>query len=102
MTIINEANYGEKTYIVSIATGLAWTYPYQVAAYNEQDAVDLVADYMEANGHSGFYYERFELELMAKHSEWQTVEAFTEAHNFTCCGNHGIYIILANIEEVQI
>ena len=102
MTIINEANYGEKTYIVSISTGLAWVEQYRVAAYHEADAVDLVADYIEEHGYEGLYYDHCELELMAKCSKWQTAEAFAEANNLTCCGNHGIYIELANIEEVQI
>ena len=99
MTIINEANYGEKTYIVSLATGLAWVNQYQVAAYGVTDAIDIVADYLEAHECTNLYYDHMELECIAKCSEWKTAEAFAEAHNLTCCGNHGIYIELANIEE---
>ena len=98
MTIINEANYGETTYIVSLATGLAWVEQYQVAAYHEAEAVDLVADYIEEHGYKGLYFEHMELEVMAKCSQWQTADAFAEAHNLTCCGNHGIYLEITNIE----
>ena len=101
MTIINEANYGEKTYIVSLATGLAWIEQYKVAAYHETEAVDLVADYIEEHNYNGIYYDYLELEMMAKCSEWKTAEAFAEANNLTCCGNHGIYIEISNIEEVK-
>ena len=100
MIIINQATYGEKTYIVSIGTGLAWANLFKVAAYDEQSAVDLVADYLEDHEYTGLYYDHAELEAMASCSEWKTAEAFAEAHNLACCGNHGIYISLLNIEEV--
>ena len=102
MIIINEASCGENTYVVSIGTGLAWSEQYQVAAYDEQSAADLVADHLEDHKCTGLYYEPFELEVMASCSEYKTTEAFAEAHNLTCCGNHGIYIELLNIEEAHI
>ena len=100
MKIINEANYGEKTYIISLATGLAWVEQYQVAAYDVIGAIDIVADYLEAHECTNLYYDYLELKCIAECSEWKTCEAFAEAHNLICCGNHGIYIELANVEEV--
>ena len=38
-------NYGEKLYAVTLGTGTAWTKTFEVYAYHEQEAVDLVADY---------------------------------------------------------
>ena len=99
MTIINQSNYGEKAYKIALGTGTAWTEEFTAYAYNEQDALDLVADYLENEGCNGLYYDRAELEILASCSEWKTVEAFAEAHNLTCCGNHGIYVELVNITE---
>ncbi len=101
MTIINEATYGEKTYVVSIGTGLVWTNLFKVAAYHETEAVDLVADYLEEHKYTGLYYDHLELKTMASCSEWKTADSYAEAHNLTYCGNHGIYISLLNIEEVS-
>lgn len=100
MIIINQATCGEKTYIVSIGTGFVWSKQYQVAAYNETEAVDCVADHLENHQYKSLYYDSLELELIAKCSEYKSAEAFAEAHNLTCCGNHGIYIELIGIEEV--
>lgn len=100
MTTINEATCGEKTYMVSIGTGLVWANLYKVAAYHETEAADLVADYLEEYGDTGLYYEHAELEALAGCTKYKTAEALAEAHNLTCCGNHGIYIELLNIEEV--
>ena len=100
MTIINEATCGEKIYMVSVGTGLVWANLFKVAAYHETEAADLVADYLEEHEYSGLYYDHNELETLAFCSEYKTAEAFAEAHNLTCCGNHGIYIELLNIKEV--
>ena len=102
MTIINEATCGEKTYIVSLGTGLLWASLYKVAAYNEQSAVDLVADYLEDHKCTGLYFDHFELEVVAECTEYKTADSYAEAHNLTCCGNHGVYIELLNIEEVSV
>lgn len=101
MTIVNQAACGEKTYIISIGTGLVWATLFKVAAYHETQAVDLVADYLEEHGYTGLYYDHLELEVIAKCSEYKSAEAFAEANSLTCCGNHGIYIELLNIEEVS-
>lgn len=101
MTIINQATYGEKTYMVSIGTSLVWASLFKVAAYDEQSAVDLVADYLKDHECTGLYFDHLELEVIASCTKYKTAEAFAEANNFVCCGNHGIYISLLNIEEVS-
>lgn len=102
MIIINQVTHGEKTYIISLGTGLAWANLFKVAAYDEQSAVDLVADYIEDHGYTGLYYDHLELEVMASCTEYKTADSYAEANNLVCCGNHGIYIELLNIEEVSI
>ena len=96
MIIVNEATCGAKTYIVSIGTN-----PFKVTAYDEQSAINLVADYIENHKWTNLYYGNFELKVMAECSKWKTADVFAEAHNLTCCGNHKIYIELLNIEEVS-
>ena len=38
---INEGNYSEKLYAVTLSTGTAWTQTFEVYAYHEQEAVDI-------------------------------------------------------------
>lgn len=92
-------DYGEKLYRVGVANGTAWLQVFMVYAYNEQEAVDYVADYCEKNGLEGLYWQYYELEGMCEDN--QTPEEYAEAHNLTCCGNHGIYLDVAGLEEVK-
>lgn len=96
---INEGNNGEKLYKVSIGTGLAWTKEFKVYAYHEQEAVDLVADYIEEQELSGLYSDHYELADLCEVGE--TADEYAEANNLTCCGNHGIYIQLLGLEELK-
>lgn len=94
---INNGNYGETLYKVTLGTGTVWTQSYEVYAYNETEAVDLVADYVEEQEFSGLYSDYYEL---ADLCETETVDEFADKNGLVCCGNHGIYIQLINIEEV--
>ena len=93
---INEGNYGEKLYRVTLGTGFAFTKSFEVYAYHEQEAVDLVADYVEEK-HQALCVDHYEL---ADECEGETVDEYAEANGLTCCGNHGIYITLIDIKEV--
>ena len=95
---INNGNYGEKLYKVTLGTGTVWTQSYEVYAYNETEAVDIVADYVEAQELNGLYGDYYEL---ADLCEMETVDEFADKNGLVCCGNHGIYIQLINIEEVR-
>lgn len=95
--IINKGNYGETLYTVTIGTSTAWTKEFKVYAYNETEAVDLVADYIEEQEMKGLYADYYEIFDCAEVG--QTVDEYAEANNLTCCGNHGIYIQVINIEE---
>lgn len=95
---INEGNYGEKLYAVTLGTGTAWTKTFKVYAYNETEAVDLVADYCEENELEGLYGDFYEVADLCDVGE--TVDEYADANNLTCCGNHGIYMQILGIEEI--
>ena len=96
---INTGNYGEKLYAVTLGTGLAWTKQVLVYACHETEAVDLVADYVEEQELFGLYSDHYELADLCETG--QTVDEYAEANNLVCCGNHGIYLQVINIEEVE-
>ena len=96
---INEGNYGEKLYKVTLGTGLAWTQSYEVYAYNESEAVDIVADYCEENELQGLYGDFYEVADLCDIG--QSVDEYADANGLTCCGNSGIYLQILDIEECE-
>ena len=96
---INEGNYGETLYKITLGTRTAFTQSFEVYAYNEDEAVDLVADYCEEhefdNLYCGFY------DLYDECEDNQSVDEYAAANGLTCCGNSGIYMAIINIEEVM-
>lgn len=99
MTTIGSNNYGEKLYRVLVGTGTIYLEEFYVYAYNETEAVDLVADYCEEHELHGLYSEHYELADECETGE--TVDEYAEANNLICCGNHGIYLEVSRIEEVK-
>ena len=87
-----------KHYKTTLGTGLAWTQSYTVEATNEAEALDLVADHLEATETTGLYSDHYELSDLCEVG--QTVDEYAEANGLVCCGNHGIYVQLINIEEI--
>ena len=103
---IGSNSCGETLYRVYIATGTAWLKVFQAYAYNEQEAVDMVADYCEEHELCGLYLDHDEIadEWEENKPETEQDEPATkhiEAHNLICCGNHGIYLDVAGIETVK-
>ena len=98
MITIGSNSCGENLYRVYIGTGTAWYKVFHVYAYNESEAVDLVADYCEEHELHGLYADYYEIYDECEVGE--TVDEYVEAHNLTCCGNHGIYLEVAGLEEV--
>lgn len=98
ITTIGTNNHGEHLYRVFIATGSMWLKEFHVYAYNESEAVDMVADYVEENEFKGLYADYYELYDLC---EDETVGEYAEAHNLICCGNHGIYLEVAGLEEIK-
>ena len=99
MVTIGNNNCGETLYRVSISKGTAWLEVFQVYAYNEQEAIDFVADYCELHKLDGLYADHYEL---ADECEvGQTVDEYVESNGLTCCGNHGIYVKIEGIEVIE-
>ena len=99
MQIINEGNHGEKLYKVILGTGTIRTEDFLVYAYNETEAVDLVADYVSDKELEGLYADYWELFDCADIGE--TVQEYADANGLTCCGNHGIYVQIIGLEELK-
>lgn len=99
ITTIGTNYHGEKFYRVYLATGTAWYKVFQVYAYNETEAIDIVADYCEEHELDGLYVDYYELYDLCEPG--QTVDEYAEANGLTCCGNHGIYLDVAGLEEIK-
>ena len=95
---INEGNNGEKLYKITIGNGTAWNKEFKVYANDEQEAVDLLADYLEDEEMDGLYGDHYG--LLEYCDVGQTVDEYAEANNLTCCGNHGIYVQILGMEEL--
>lgn len=93
--VIGSNSCGENLYEAYIGTGTAWCMVFKAYAYNEQEAVDLIADYCEEHELHGLYSDYYELADLCETG--QSVEEYAEANNLTCCGNHGIYLEVAEL-----
>lgn len=96
MIIINEAAPNDKVYTVRIGADDFCLY-----AENENEAVDVVAEYFISRGDTGWYYDALEVELMAN-SVSKTVPEFIEATDLRHCPKHNIYLPKCRVEEVSI
>lgn len=91
--------YGEMLYRVYVGTGAAWYKVFQAYAYNEQGAVDLVADYCVEHELEGLYGDYYAL---ADECEMgQSVDEYAKANGLICCGNNGIYMQICRVEEME-
>ena len=90
--------YGEKQYQVAIGNGTMYPYTETVYAYNEQEAVDKVVDHLDEEG-SGLVVDYYELFDLADYG--QTVDEYAEENNLTTAGNHGLYVELVYVGEVE-
>ena len=95
MIIVNEPFQDKNAYTISIGEDT-----YRAYANNESEALDIIADYLENNGHKDLYFDHFTLEVMAECSKHKTADAFAEAHNLTCCGTNRIYLNIREKEEM--
>ena len=91
-------NYGEHLYRVHVGTETAWTEEFIVGAYNEQEAIDIIADFLEDKESLLVmtYYDLYDL-----CEAGQTVDEFAEANGLTCAGNHGVYLRIESIEFLR-
>lgn len=96
---IGTSNYGTKHYRIFINTGTAWLQEFHVYAYNEQEAIDTIADYCAEHEMHGLYADYYEIFDCAGYGI--TVDEYAEMNNLICCGNHGVYMSVARIEEIK-
>ena len=94
MIIINATLKGENTYEITVSSDTT----YRVSAFDLPRALDLVANHIEQNGNKNMYLESDEFEIIASCSRWKTAEAYAKAHNFTRCGDNGIYLEITNVK----
>jgi hypothetical protein len=81
----------DRQYRCVLSTGLYEFDDVIVNAMTECDAIDVCADWLQANGYVGLYKTSEEYEEMEYDHEL-----------YTCAGNSGIYIPLAHVEEFEI
>ena len=91
-------NYGENLYRIHVGTGTPWAKEFIVGAYDEQQAVDIIADFLEEKESVLVmsFYEVFDLCEVG-----QTVDEFAKANGLTCAGNHGVYLHIESIEFLR-
>ena len=93
---IGSNHYGERRYRIFLNTGTIYLQEFHVYAENETEAADIVGNFCEEYmpGLCADHYEVAEL------CNGETVDEYAEAHNMTCCGDHGVYITIAGMEEM--
>lgn len=97
--MVNENFYDEPRWLVLVGLGFVRTLAFSVYAPNEQEAVDLVADYIEERRYAGAYQTVDTLKESCEAGE--SIEEAAEAQGYTCCGNHGIYLQITGIEKMS-
>lgn len=97
--MVNENFYDEPKWLVLVGLGFVWTLAFGVYAPNEQEAVDLVVDYIEERRYVGAYETVDTLRESCEAGE--SVEEAAESQGYTCCGNHGVYLQISGIEKAS-
>ncbi len=100
MFIINRADSGTNTYIVSVQTGFAWTESYQVNADDEEQAKERLADFLSEQKFENLYYTSSDVEALISCSGYKDAQAFADAHNLECRGHDKIYIEFVDIKMI--
>lgn len=96
--IIGIKSKGPHIYRVIVGTGTTYDRTFYAYAYDEEDAIDVVADHCEKNGLRGLFMVYGELfQLSAK----PTQEERAQIHNLTCCGQNGIFMEIREVCEVD-
>lgn len=91
-------NYGEHLYRIHVGTGTAWAREFIVGAYDEQQAIDIIADFLEEK-ESVLVTDYYDLYDMCEAG--QTVDEYAEANGLTFAGNHGVYLHIDSIEILR-
>ena len=94
MIIINATAKGENIYYITVGEDAI----YRVSAFTLEDALDLVADYIESHNFTNAYLDNLTVRLAGECSKWLTAEAFAKAHDLVCCGKNKIYIPITSVK----
>ena len=94
MIVINATAKGESIYYITVGDDAT----YRVSAFSLDDALDLVADYLESHNYTNSYLDNLTIRLAGECSKWLTAEAFAKAHDLVCCGTNKIYIPVTNVK----
>lgn len=99
MAINKQIYTDEPLWKITLGTGLAWIETFEVYTTQEVEALDIVADYLEEHDEfENLYADYYDIYDLCEGDE--TVDEYAEAHGLVCCGNHGIYIQVINIEKI--
>ena len=97
--LINEGNYGEKCYKIYLNTGTAWLADFEVYAYCESEAIEILAQYVVENGLDGLWFSHFDIEYERDISE--SFDEFIENHRLIPC-DKGVYLPLERMEAIKL
>ena len=88
-----------KKYIVLIGCVNDTPEKFEVLAHNQQEALDLVADYIVTEEFEDLYADHYEIFDLCEAG--QTVDEYIEENALLCCGTDGIYLDVRAIYEVN-
>ena len=94
MIILNTADCGRK-YELSVREA-----HYTAYANSEQEAADIVANYLESHNLSHLYYDNHTVRVLAAFSEYHLPDKYAKANGLTCCGAHKNYVRFLRIAEI--
>lgn len=96
MAAINENSYnGEQLYQIILGTGEK----FKVYAFDEQEAINLVADYLVEEEQEFSYADYYEIADLCEVG--QSVSEYAEENNIYCAGEHGVYVQVTEIKTIN-
>lgn len=96
---INEGYNGENLYQITVGAVGSYVKDFAVYAYDEQTAINLVANHIVEEEYEYLYGDHYEVADLCEVG--QTVSDYAEENNLTCAGDHGIYIKVVGIQLLK-
>ena len=99
MHLVNEGNYGEKCYKIYLNTGTAWLADFEVYAYCESEAIEILAEHVVNEGLDGLWFSYYDL---ADECEvGKSVDEYANENGLILC-DKGVYLPVARMEEIKL
>lgn len=96
MAAINENTYnGEQLFKITLATGE----DFKVYAFDEEEAINLVADHLVEEERECSYADHYEVADLCEVG--QSVAEYAEENNLYFAGKHGVYIPVKEIKPID-